>query len=71
MTFSNKRPSKEGYYWYKKHPAYAPVIGNLMAYQAGSGKVGKWLVLPFGGSDIWEDHTLTGHELWGERIKQP
>lgn len=66
MKFSKKRPNKEGYYWYRKHHAYAPTIGRLGKYYDGSG----WFVTPFYG-DIDDDKKLTGEELWGSRIEEP
>lgn len=66
MRFTKKVPKTEGFYWYKKHPAYSPTIGHLLEYGDKSG----WFVLPFG-YDVNEDHSLTGKELWGSRIKEP
>ena len=72
MKFSSKRPNREGYYWYQKTGHYAPVIGRLSQYSAGSGREGKWLVVDaFSSDDAFEDHMLTGKELWGTRIKEP
>ena len=66
MRFSKRQPKKEGYYWYRVSVGYSPRIGHLSKYRLAKG----WFVIPFN-SDVDENKSLTGRELWGKRIKEP
>lgn len=73
MKFSNEIPTVEGYYWYQSQRNYAPKIGRLCRYSSSVQRKGlaKFFIMPFGGYDSFEDLSVTGKELWGDKIKEP